>query len=73
MHINFLGKGVKMMGPGSLVVPRGKQQAQTETQEGPPEYGETLLYCESDRTLEGVAQRDCGVCSPGDIKKPTWT
>lgn len=46
-----------------------KQQAQTETQEVPPECKETCFHCDSNCTWDQVAQRGCGVYIHGDTQK----
>lgn len=46
-----------------------KQWVKTRTQKGAPENEED--YFESDRALDQIAQRLCGVSSSEDIQKPS--
>jgi len=53
------------------VVPSERIGGNAHKQQVPSEHQETLLYCEHDRTLVQVAQRDCGVSFLRDTKKPS--
>lgn len=44
---------------------------QTGTQEVPPKHKEEFLSCEGDGALGQIAHRGCGICSSGDIQKPS--
>lgn len=53
-------------GPGSAQWLHKRQQAETDTQQVPCEQ-EGELHCAGDRALEWIAQRGCGVSSPGQM------
>jgi len=48
-----------------------KQHPETETEDSPSKYQETLLYCEDDHTLAQAAHRGCGICLLRNLQKLT--